>query len=161
MTRVKRDREGEVSRVTDPTLQPLFLDAVASREKCTAHDIVPLTPDDFGSHFPLLQRWLASVHKIALFDLSMEEAKNYFLRFVIEYNTQKLPREYFRRDPTNTSEVPSPLSLPVSSFTSFRWEFTNNSDPHVIGLLEKANEAASIAAQWNDTPIDWQSLPRE
>jgi hypothetical protein len=143
--------------------EELYELAIASAVEHEAKDFDALSPECFHRCTLPLQRWLRATD-IFLFDLTSEDARMHFLRFVIEFNGQRLPREYYRTGPvdvaTGRRSNDVAVSIPhFSEFCGFEWPFARAAAASRNGLLERAQEAEDVSLQATRESA-WATLPR-
>lgn len=162
--------------VADLKLQPLpagyeelYADAQRSREAADRPraegglppDVVPLTPEDLYACALLLQAWLNESEQLFLFDLPADEARMWFLRFVVKYNSGAVDAKYWLKRATKVDmhHAPHPIADRIghhSQFTRYEWPHTR--EPMRPDLAQRMEEAMAIVermtneAKFDDLP---------
>ncbi|KAJ3036280.1 hypothetical protein HDV00_002936 [Rhizophlyctis rosea] len=86
-----------------------------------ARDLIPkITEDDYYNKATEFQTWLREEKNLYFFDLSGEEARRYFKKFVRRWNKAKLASKYYKK--MLSSEIPA------AEKTGFTWKFKNTSE---------------------------------
>ncbi|KAJ3054172.1 hypothetical protein HK097_002494 [Rhizophlyctis rosea] len=86
-----------------------------------ARDLIPkISEDDYYNKSTEFQMWLREEKKLYFFDLSGEEARSYFKKFVRRWNKARLSSKYYKK--MLASEIPA------AEKSGFKWKFKNTSE---------------------------------